>query len=127
MKKLFFITIVFVFFVSCTTSSPVVVPDEKVTEKKPEIGWIDQNTYTVRVRGENLEEAKSRARHRILKDIINVRVRNGSRYTDITKIKDEFEKPIKNGQVIKESPDAEGIMIYFQIRDRGLRKKFERK
>ena len=58
-------------------------------------GWTDQDTYTVKVIAENRSIAVNKAQHQILKDIVNVRVRYGSRYTDITKIQQEFEKPLE--------------------------------
>jgi uncharacterized protein (DUF342 family) len=56
-----------------------------------------------------------------------VRVLNGSRYTDITKISAEFDKPLKEGKVISEKKVSNGVEIYFQIRDENLKEKFERK
>jgi hypothetical protein len=138
MKKVFVIvSMQLIFFASCATTSRVepVVPEKKteaaVNEKspaqKPLTGWIDENTYTVMASGPDLEKAKDSARHRILKDIVNVRVRNMSPYTDITKISREFEKPLNDGRVIS-SRDLEGSLeIYFQIKEKGLKEKFERK
>ena len=42
-------------------------------------------------------------------------------------IQDEFKKPLENGRVINPRTGADGIEIWFQIRDKGLREKFERK
>lgn len=122
--------IIFVFCVSCATDKPAVVskPEQPVhnTEFKVTTGWADEDTYTVRIAAEDAEKAKEMARHKILKDIVNVRVRNGSRYTDITKISGEFEKPLKEGRIIKQEQIDGGVEIYFQINDKGLKKKFER-
>ena len=114
------------------TGQKVPVNDKKpVKIEKPQpgpvIGWNDPDTYTVRAKGANLELAKGQARHRILKDIVNVRVLGGSRYTDITKIADEFDRPLKNGKVLKKNNVEGGIEIYFQIRDKGLKAKFYRR
>ena len=76
---------------------------------------------------EDLEKAKDKAQYQILKDIVNVRMLNNSRYTDITKIQLEFEKPLKNGVVIKQQDLSGGIEIWYQIRDDGLKEKFKRK
>jgi hypothetical protein len=76
---------------------------------------------------ENLEKAKEKARHKILQDIVKVRMMNESRFTDISKINSEFDKPMKNGKVISEKRVANGIEIYYQIQDNGLKEKFEKK
>ena len=111
---------------------PVRIEEKKPEEKKvPEVsittGWQDADTYIVRVTGMDEDRAKEAARHKILKDIVNVRVRNMSPYTDITKISNEFKKPLEQGVIIRKREIEEGLEIYFQIKDRGLRKKFERK
>ena len=89
-------------------------------------GWIDEDTYTVMVIEKNLEKAVDQAKHQILKDIVNVRVSNRSRYIDVIKIRDEFEMPLKNGRIISKKNLPDRIQIYFQIRDEGLKKKFQR-
>lgn len=122
--------LMFVSIIACKTEQK---PKKKVVKKniqlKVEIktGWSDPNTYTVKVTDKNIDSAKNRAKHRILKDIVNVRVMNQSRYTDISKIKDEFEKPLEKGEIIHQQEITGGVQIYFQIRDKGLKKKFERK
>jgi regulatory protein YycI of two-component signal transduction system YycFG len=88
-------------------------------------GWLDDDTYTVSVTAETQSKAVDMARHRILKDVVDVRVRKGSKYTDISMIKEEFKIPLENGQIIKSKNTAEGIKIYYQIREKNLRKKFE--
>ncbi|MDY6934085.1 MAG: hypothetical protein SVZ03_07670 [Spirochaetota bacterium] len=88
-------------------------------------GWIDEDTYNVRVIGGNEEIAINKAKHRILKDIVNVRMKNRSRYTDIVKIKEEFAQPLKKGKIINSNNVDEGIEIYYQIKGKGLKKKFE--
>ena len=52
---------------------------------------------------------------------------NESRYTDITKISAEFEMPLKEGKILLQNQTSEGIEIYYQIREQGLKNKFERK
>lgn len=89
-------------------------------------GWIDDDTYTVKVIGANEDTAVDRAKHQILKDIVDIRMRNNSRYTDIEKIREEFSVPLQNGIIINKNPDPEGLQIYYQIRDKGLKKKFQR-
>jgi hypothetical protein len=89
-------------------------------------GWSDEDTYTVRVTDTNEDNAVQSAKHKILKDIVDVRVRNNSRYTDIIKIRDEFDIPLRYGRIIKQERTADGLMIYYQIRDKGLKKKFQR-
>ena len=90
-------------------------------------GWNDDDTYTVKITGANEEVAIDRAKHQILKDIVDVRMRNNSRYTDIEKIREEFSIPLQNGQIINKSKIPEGFLqIYFQIHDKDLKKKFQR-
>ena len=96
-------------------------------EKKINAGWSDANTYTVKILSENLDKGREKAKHQILQDIVKVRMMNESRFTDITKINAEFDKPLKNGKVISEKKVEQGIEIYFQIKDEGLRQKFEKK
>ncbi|PKL41118.1 MAG: hypothetical protein CVV44_00330 [Spirochaetae bacterium HGW-Spirochaetae-1] len=124
------IILIFVFCISCATDKTTVVPKPgqpgQTTEVSVTTGWVDEDTYTVRVTAEDVEKAREMARHQILKDIVNVRVRNGSRYTDITKINGEFEKPLKEGRIIKQEQIDGGVEVFFQINDKGLKKKFER-
>lgn len=89
-------------------------------------GWADEDTYTVRITAPDEETAVDRAKHQILKDIVDVRVRNNSRYTDIQKIKEEFDTPLRNGVIINRYTNPDGLTIYFQIREKGLKKKFQR-
>lgn len=91
------------------------------------VGWSDKDTYTVKVSAENLEKAKEKAKHKILQDIVKVRMFNESRFTDITKINSEFEVPLKNGRVISEKKIDNSVEIYYQIQDEGLKQKFEKK
>ena len=90
-------------------------------------GWTDEDTYTVQVMETNEEKAVDKAKHRILKDIVDVRVRNNSRYTDIQKIRDEFNAPLGNGIIISRQIVPDGLTIHFQIREKGLKKKFQRR
>lgn len=109
----------------------IVLPEKKketIPEKeKINVGWSDANTYTVTVISENAEKAKDKARHKILQDIVKIRMLNESRFTDITKINAEFDKPLKNGRIISEKKADSGVEIYFQIQDEGLKQKFEKK
>ncbi len=89
-------------------------------------GWNDEDTYTVKVTDKNEENAVQSAQHKILKDIVDVRVRNNSRYTDIMKIRDEFDIPLRNGRIVKQLHTADGLTIYYQIRDKDLKNKFQR-
>jgi hypothetical protein len=89
-------------------------------------GWSDEDTYTVKVIGSNEENAIDKAKHQILKDIVDVRLRNNSKYTDIEKIRQEFALPLQNGIIIDRATVPDGLQIYFQIRDKGLKNKFHR-
>lgn len=102
------------------------------TEKKPvqndiSTGWVGDDTYTVRAYGTTIDDAIDNAKHRILKDIVNVRVRNSSPFTDISKISNEFSTPLRNGKVIQKQNKGDKLEIYFRIRDKGLKAKFMRK
>ncbi|HOO71225.1 MAG TPA: hypothetical protein PK926_05640 [Spirochaetota bacterium] len=132
MKKviIFFCTVL---VYSCSTQKQAVTdnaPREQETSQYQENvheGWAGDDTYTVHVTAEDMDAAVSMARHQILKDIVNVRMRNNSRYTDITKIQDEFKKPLENGKILNPGTRPDGVEIWFQIYDVGLREKFERK
>jgi len=100
---------------------------DKIVIQQIDLGWSDSDTYTVKVISDNLEKAKERAKHQILQDIVKVRMINESRFTDITKINAEFDKPLKNGTVISERKFDNGIEIYFRIKDQDLKQKFEKK
>ena len=113
--------------IGCSSCKTEQKPNGKKPEIKIKVGWIDPDTYSVSVTGTDEKTAFSKAKHKILKDIVKVRIQNQSRYTDITKIQDEFRKPLKNGKVIKKISSDSGLKIVFQIRDKGLKKKFERK
>ncbi len=89
-------------------------------------GWIDNDTYTVSASGANERQAVDNARHQILKDIVEIRVRNKSRYTDIIMIREEFEIPLQNGVIVDSTSTPEGIRITFRIRDKDLKNKFMR-
>jgi len=139
--KIFIIILLF-FIIGCATEKQIVetdIPAEPVMEpakdrvietvKEPEVklGWVDEDTYTVRVVSGNLDSAIDSAKHKILQDIVRVRMLNDSRFTDISRISREFEEPLRNGKVISQKQGSGGLEIYFQIRDQGLKKKFERK
>lgn len=114
-------SILFFLIIACQTTTV------KKNNNEISTGWADCDTYTVKVVGANETIAIDKARHKILKDIVNVRVLNGSKYTDITKIKGEFEGPLERGKIIKKQNVPGGLEIFFQIYDKGLKKKFERK
>ncbi len=117
--------------ISCTSTSDQHEPSEKKApaekvEESFKTGWVDPDTYAVTASGENEKEAVNNGIHKILKDIVSVRVRNGSRYTDISKIQVEFDKPLREGKVIDKKETDDGVVINFQIRGKDLKKKFER-
>jgi len=111
---------VFASFLSCVSTTT------SEDSKTPATGWTDDDTYTVTVNDVTEKKAVEQAKYQILKDIVNVRVKNNSRYTDIIKIREEFEIPLQNGKIINKRDIPGGIQIYFQIRDTGLRQKFQR-
>jgi hypothetical protein len=118
MKKILWLFI-FTAIISCTTNTTS-------TTTPHAIGWSDDDTYTVMVTDKSEEDAVRAAHHKILKDIVDVRVRNNSKYTDIIKIRDEFDIPLRNGRILKQLHTTEGITIYYQIQDKGLKAKFQR-
>ncbi len=134
MKLNVFILIFIILTAGCTKQE--MIKDPVKTEPKAEntikteqvsTGWNDADTYTVKVISESVDRGKEKAKHQILQDIVKVRMLNESRFTDITKINAEFEKPLKNGRVISEKKFENGVEIYFQIKDEGLKQKFEKK
>jgi len=130
MKLNIFLFIFLFSFLSCTEKKVVkdtIKTETKIENKQIASGWNDQNTYTVNVTSENLNKATEKAKHQILLDIVKVRMLNESRFTDITKINAEFETPLKNGKVISEKKVGNGVEIYYQITDEGLKQKFEKK
>lgn len=137
--RIFYILLVLIFLTGCAGTEVVKEPVKKTDETKtveiakpdieplPPVGWTDKDTYTVSVSAPDMDKAKESARHKILQDIVKVRMMNESRFTDITKISAEFDKPLKEGKVISQKQANNGVQIYFQIRDNGLKEKFERK
>jgi len=127
MKKIF-LFLVILFLTGCVSdrntalknNEPSVMPDVRT-------GWIDADSYAVRAVAENERKAIERAKHRILKDIVNARIMNGSRYSDISKIQEEFFYPLLKGRVIESKDVPGGKEVYFLITDKGLRQKFNRK
>ena len=119
MKKIILI-ITFLSLLSCS-AAPI------KNNASLQTGWIDEDTYTVQATDKNEESAIGRAQHQILKDIVDVRMRNNSRYTDIVKVREEFEIPLMNGVIISRIKTPEGLTIYYQIRDKGLKEKFQRR
>lgn len=132
MKKIFAV-ILFVFF-ACSGNEMTISKDPlKNISNETQIdgiqintGWNDNNTYIVQALGENISKAKQKARFQILKDIINVRVRKNSAYTDIEKVSNEFDTLFKNASIIKQIERADGVEIYYQIKEPGLKFKFEK-
>ncbi len=130
MKKSLILVTIIIF--SCTADvknnepagNEPVMDNSKI--EKYQTGWIDPDTYAVTASGADENDAINNAEHTILKDIVNVRVRNGSRYTDISKIRMEFDIPLREGKVIEKNTTKEGVTILFQIRGNDLKQKFER-
>jgi hypothetical protein len=120
MIKLLYLIPLF-FFITCMSTNK----QENLQTIKH--GWIDEDTYTVTAVEINEIKAIEKAKYQILKDIVDVRVKNNSRYTDIVKIRDEFDIPLQNGKVISKQNVPDGVKIYFQIRDKGLKHKFEKR
>jgi hypothetical protein len=115
------IVLTFAFILSCASTGP------GGEIKNPKTGWVDEDTYTVTAVADTVEKAVERAKFQVLKDIVDVRVRDKSKYTDIEKIQGEFYLPLKNGTVISKKNVPGGVKIYFQIKEKGLREKFQRK
>jgi PBP1b-binding outer membrane lipoprotein LpoB len=138
MRNICFLLIVLI-LTGCAGKEIVKEPVKKISEDKaveivkqetetaPPTGWTDKDTYTVSVTAPDNDKAREAAKHKILHDIVKVRMMNESRFTDITKISAEFDKPLKEGKVISQKQVSGGLQIYFQIRDNGLKEKFERK
>ncbi len=147
MKNLFLLTAILLMF-SCsekvkkedepkiTKKKPVIIKKEPIVIKKEPVkkietklktGWENPDTYTVKVKAKNEKMARDAAIHRVLKDIVNTRMMNQDKFYDIRKIQSEFEKPLQRGKIIKKNTISGGIEIYFQIYDKGLKKKFEKK
>ncbi len=103
-------------------------PANKSTAKKEiKTGWEDPDTYTVMVVDESEEKAVNKAKIQILKDIINVRFKLYGKYSKIAVIKDEFDKPLKNGEVVSRRDVEGGLEIYFSVRYKNLKKMVEKK
>lgn len=103
--------------------------DNETVKKKSEIetGWSGNDTYTVRVIAENRPVAIEKAKQRILRDIVNVRMLNQSPFTDIRKIRNEFQKPMDEGEIIWQRPLDGQLEVFYQIKEKGLKDKFRRK
>ena len=146
-KKLF-IFMLFCSLSNCSSKdSKKVEKKDEVVEKKIEIkvvkkvkkvkketvkisvktGWSDKDTYVVQVVSGDEHSAVGLAKTKILKDIIKVRLKKYGTYTKIQEIKEEFEKPLKNGKIINREKVKNGIKIFYQIRDNNLKQKFELK
>ncbi|MFC1670387.1 hypothetical protein ACFL20_08335 [Spirochaetota bacterium] len=122
MKRIIIFYIIFV-IASCSSCSKTI----KAPKHKISTGWLNPHTYIVKVSGVNLSNAINKAKRKILRDIVYVRMRSNSMYTDIVKIKKEFKTPLERGRVINKRKLPEGVEIHFKIRGKGLREKFERK
>lgn len=129
MIKKFSILIITAFIFSCAGTQKVETkkPANQIKEKETVLGWADINTYTVKVQGATRGKAKDKAINKIFRDIVNVRVLNKSPYSDINNIMKEFKDPIENGKIISEKQTADGVEINFQIYEKDLKKKFDRK
>ncbi len=127
-KKIAFLLIA-AFMFSCAGGQKVDTKTATVkkTEAEAVLGWSDNDTYTVKAQGKNAEKAKDKAINKIFRDIVNVRVLNKSPYSDIKNIMSEFKDPIEKGKVISENQNQDGVEITFQIHEKDLKKKFERK
>lgn len=135
--RIIYLFVITMFLAGCAGRETVKEPVSEKTENKqvqvvekeivPSVGWTDKDTYTVSISAPDMDKAKDAAKHKILQDIVKVRVLNESRYTDITKISAEFDKPLKEGKVISQKQVDNGVIIYYQIRDTGLKEKFEKK
>ena len=101
----------FLSFISCASTGSNI-------NNSVQSGWIDEDTYMVNVTGTDEETAIAQAKHQILKDIVEVRMRNNSRYTDIEKIREEFIIPCKMVLLSKNLsfPRAYKYIIKFTIR-----------
>lgn len=125
--------IICLLFTSCASEKQIVkedkiIPEKKIiTESAISTGWSDKDTYTVKVLSNDLDTVVDSARHQILQDIVKVRMLNDSRFTDISKISKEFDKPLKNGRIVSQKPVSGGLEVFYQITDQDLKKKFERK
>jgi len=110
-------------------SEPPVPVDKKkdAIKHKYKPGWLDSDTYNVKIIGETREIAIRRAKLQIFKDIINIRMIKQSKYIDIRNIEREFAKPVRNGKVISQINVDKGVEILYQIRAKGLRKEVEKK
>ncbi|MBP7734809.1 MAG: hypothetical protein KA369_02440 [Spirochaetes bacterium] len=122
MKKMIWLAIVML-TISCASNK---LSQTNTNTAPITTGWSDDDTYTVKVTDKTEDDAIKVAKHKILKDIVDVRLRNNSRYTDIVKIRDEFDMPLRNGVVVKRQQIPDELTIYYQIRDKGLKKKFQR-
>ncbi len=126
--------IILLLFIGCSSEKQIIQNNmtaepvkEPVKEPEVKLGWADEDTYTVKIISKDLDSAIDSARHKILQDIVRVRMLNDSRFTDISKISGEFDQPLKQGKIIQSQEVSGGLEIYYQIRDQGLKKKFERK
>lgn len=127
--RIIHILIIALFLTGCAGKEIVKDSNVKAEAVKlaPSTGWSDRDTYTVSVSATDIDKAREAAKHKILQDIVKVRMLNESRYTDITKISGEFDRPIKEGKVISQKQTGSGVEIFFQIKDKDLKEKFERK
>lgn len=114
--------------ISCSEKKNNVRTSEPVVKKKTiTTGWENNNIYIVKVTSTSVDSAIDMAKHKILKDVVKVRILNESRFTDIKLISSEFDPILKNGKVIKKEEIQGSVRIFFKIEDKNLKDKFRRK
>ena len=132
MNKFAVLVVVLIFFSSCKTEQkkdPVITkiePQNKVELVQVKVGWVDEDTYTVKITAIDKIQAVKKAKLKILKDIVKTRTLSNSPYLNVSKINEEFDKPLENGKIIREKPVEGGVEIHFQIKHEGLKKMFRR-
>jgi len=129
MNKIVILVIVLFMLASCKSEQKKETkkkPIKKVESKYIKVGWVNEDTYTVKVFGSDINNAKKNAKLKILKDIVKTRTLNNSPYLNVAGINDEFKKPLKQGKIIKELKISNGIEIHYQIKHKGLKKMFRR-
>jgi len=126
-----FITFCFslILLISCASNENKIKKDNQKIIKKEDLrtGWENNNVYIVSVIAVTADEAIEKARHKILQDVVKVRMLNESRYTDIRKISNEFDEILKNGKIIKSEKSNGKLNILYKIEADNLKDKFKRK
>jgi len=130
MKK-FLILVAISLFACSTVEKKADKPKKEIkkqeTVKKMDTGWINPDTYIVKSEGQNEREAVSAAQKQILKKIVKLRFKKYGIYYQISKIQLEFEDPLKTGEIIYQKKVGDKLIIYYRIKGKNLRKKFEKK